>query len=74
MLNDQSTMLLPAIEATPRGERAPKFTPYAVRVAYAGTGRHHAKPQRGSLGKWFRSRLRDLGDSLVGVFVGFASA
>ncbi len=54
------------------GPRARKFVPYAERVAYAGSGRHHVSARRvrsieGAI-RWASSRLRDLGDALVGAW------
>lgn len=49
------------------GQRAEKFVPYARRVAYAGSGRHHASRSRRP-GAWLRSVLRDAGDWAFGSF------
>lgn len=54
-------------------QRARKFTPYAERAAYAGSGRHHAKISRsrswGDFRKAAVSLLRDAGDTLFGAFL-----
>ena len=52
-----------------RPKRSAKLpVPYAHRLAYAGSGRHHAKPTKSPV-SWFASKLRDLGDALFGSFV-----
>lgn len=48
-------------------KRARTFVPYAERVAYAGSGRHHASRTRRPFA-WLRSLLRDLGDVVLGSF------
>jgi hypothetical protein len=48
--------------------RSPRFVPYARRVEYAGTGRHHATRSRRPWA-WAVSLFRDAADSLVGAFV-----
>lgn len=52
-------------EYTPK--RAEPFVPYARRVAYAGSGRHHASRSRRPAA-WALSVLRDAGDVLFGSF------
>lgn len=49
------------------GRRAERFVPYARRVSYAGSGRHHASRRRRPLA-WARSVLRDAGDFVFGSF------
>lgn len=53
-----------------RPARAPKFIPYAERIAYTEEGRakHRATVRRNPL-KWVRSALREIGESLVGAFL-----
>lgn len=47
--------------------RAERFVPYARRVSYAGSGRHHVSRSRRP-GAWLASKLRDAGDFLLGSF------
>lgn len=49
-----------------RAPRAPKFIPLAVRVRHQA--RHGVTP-RVSLLRWAHSRLREIGESLVGSFL-----
>jgi hypothetical protein len=50
-----------------------RFTPYAERLAYAGSGRHHVRPTRvrtfDDAKRAAVSLARDLGDFLWGPFV-----
>lgn len=48
-------------------KRAQTLVPYAERVRYAGSGRHHASRSRRPLA-WVSSRLRDAGDWAFGSF------
>lgn len=50
-----------------RPSRTQRFMPYAVRVAYAGRGRHHASRTRRP-SAWAVSILRDVGEALFGSF------
>jgi hypothetical protein len=44
-----------------------RFVPYARRVEYAGTGRHHVNHSRRP-GAWLVSLFRDAGDWAFGAF------
>lgn len=55
-----------ALEQPYTGPRAPKFIPLAVRMAHAS---RHAVTVRSSIRRWAHSRLREIGESLVGYFL-----